>query len=121
MKSLKVLLFISIIFLSATSISAQEWKDWERHDIKAFYIEIDEDDSENYYNAEEHDDRWFIPIKLKEDTYSIEIGEKLESKFYKINGTKYFVSFVFAPFLWKWDEGVLVVSGSRGTFYKKKD
>ena len=49
------------------------------------------------------------------------LAEKVESKFWRFNGTKYYALFTFNPFLWKWDEGVLVSDGKNGTFYKKED
>ena len=122
-KSMKLLNFIIALLLihTATSTSAQEWKDWESHDIKAFYVEIDEDEAEYHYDAEEFGNKWFIHTRIPNGTYSIEIGDKIESKFYRINGTKYYALFVFTPFLWKWDEGILEVFGRGGTFYKKED
>lgn len=102
------------------SAYGQEWEEWEEHEIKQFYVEIDENDADNYYDAEEFGGRWFIPTRIQYGEYSVEIGEKIESRFYRFNGTKYFALFRYTPYLWRWDEGVLVSEGRSGTFYKEE-
>ena len=118
MKKSFLMLMMAFVTLS---ISAQEWKEWEKHDNKRFSVEISEEDVEDHYDAEEFGGRWFIPTKIPSGEYSVEMGEKVESKFWRFNGTKYYALFTFNPFLWKWDEGVLVSDGKNGTFYKKED
>ena len=116
----RIFLMLMMAFITL-SVSAQEWKNWEKHDIKRFYVEISEEQAEDRYDAEEFGDRWFVPTKIPAGEYSVEMGEKIESKFWRFKGTKYFALFTFNPFLWKWDEGVLVSDGRNGTFYKKED
>lgn len=119
MKRLFTMLMLA--FVVGMTCQAQAWKEWDSHDIRGFYVEIDEDDAEDYDDAEEFGGRWFIPTRIPSGEYSVEMGEKVESRFWRFNGTKYFVHFRFTPFLWKWDEGVLVSEGRKGVFYEKPD
>lgn len=113
-----------LVLLAVFSISfyanAQAYKNWEEHDIRAFYVEVDAKKAREHYDAVEYEDRWFVPTRIQTGEYSVEIGEKIDSKFYRFNGTNYFALFRFTPFLWKWDKGVLVSDGRSGTFYKKE-
>jgi hypothetical protein len=62
---------------------------------------------------------YFVPTKVKDGVYKIEIYEKVSSKLWQIKGTNIYMYFRYNPYLYRFDEGVLAVSYSSGIFYKK--
>lgn len=100
-----------------------DFHNWEDEDVRQFYAEFsayNDDDAKNkHYIYKKIDDRYFYEIDLGFDTYEVIIEYKLESKFYKVRGSNVFLEFRFEPYLYRWDEGVLDCSGSKGVFYKK--
>ena len=116
------------------SSSYEEKKDgdfhnWEEDEIRAFYVEIEDCESDEkaeyisneYYLGEYivEGGRYFAKASAKNGTYEAELGEKVSSKLFKIKGTDMFVLFKWLPNASKWDEGVLEVWGNKGSFYKK--
>ena len=81
----------------------------DSHVVKAVYIEIEPEDREYYSSYIEVDDRYFVKTKLESGLYEIEIGDKLDSKFYAIRYSKYFLEFRYTPYLYKFDEGILKI------------
>lgn len=111
--------------INTISSSNEYWEDWEDTDFK-IYVELEGceslEEAQDYdYGAIEEDGRYFIPKSISSGIYEVEIGEKVNSKMWKINHTSYFLKFKYNPWLWKWDEGVIDVFGGKGTFYKKPD
>ena len=100
-----------------------DFHNWDKESVSRFYAEFyayDHDDAEEkHYFYKKVDDRYFYEINLGFDAYTVEIEYKLDSKFYKINGSNVFLEFYYDPYLSRWDEGVLDCSGSSGTYYKK--
>lgn len=92
-------------------------------DVRAFYVETDRADAVSRYDHLEFDGRYFIKTSLDKGIYEIEVGEKLDSKFYAIRDTKYFMYFRYSESLYKYDEGILKVTNSldAAEYYRKKD
>lgn len=102
--------------------SSDEWDNyekWEEHDVTGVYIEISENEKDDYYSVEEYDDRYFVSTKLKSGLYKVEMKDKVDSRFWGLAYSSLFIKFRFNPFLFKFDEGVLDWNGYNGTFYKK--
>lgn len=122
---MKLELIISTFFIFFSySLFAQQYKKWDSHDVIRFYEKkeitleynsLDKDGNEIY-------DRtivYFIPTKVKDGVYEVEVSEKISSKLWQIRGTNVYMYFRYNPYLYKFDEGILEVSYSSGTFYKK--
>lgn len=92
-------------------------------DVRAFYVETERAEAVSRYDHLEFDGRYFIKTSLDKGIYEIEVGEKLDSKFYAIRGTKYFMYFRYSESLYKYDEGLLKVTNSldAAEYYPKKD
>lgn len=114
MKPMK-LLVLSILLVLGSSVYCQDFKEWDKHDVKAVYVEISSEKDAD----ETFDDRYFEKTKLKPGTYEIVIGEKVNSKFWKIRNTNLFIYFRFNPFLFRFNKGVLDWNGYNGDFYKE--
>jgi len=102
----------------------QSYKNWDNYDVISFYEkkEINLDYNSLDQNGEEISVRtitYYAPTKIKDGVYEVEIGDKISSKFYAVSGTSTYLYFRYTPYLYKFDEGILVVSYSSGTFYKK--
>ncbi len=112
MKRLIVLLFVSVLFSSFTL------KTQDGHDVIAIYEKIDLD-----YGTLDDDGEpiSFVLVKTQIDKgeYKVEIGDKLNSYVYNLRGTDFYIKFRYSPYLYTFDEGILVWSGyGSGTFYK---
>ena len=113
----------------STSSGTTDFHDWEEDEIRAFYVEIEDCESDEqaeyisnqYYLGDyiEEYGRYFARTSVKSGTYEAELGEKVTSKLYKIRGTDVFMLFKWLPNASKWDEGVLEVWSNKGSFYKK--
>ena len=137
---LKKIVIIGIVLLISSATNAQDYKEWDSHDIVRFYekkqvslakneyIDLDysvlNENGESFSgNRINYDDTsygqltYFTPTKVKDGIYEIEVYEKISSKLWQIKGTNIYMLFRFNPFLFKWDEGVL--DSSNKTFYKK--
>lgn len=111
-------IFISLLFLiSFSPISAQSFRNWEEHDVIRFYEKI-ELDSYTLDSEGEEIDEIFIPTKVEDGLYEVEVY-KVSSKLYQIRETNIYMYFRYSPYLYNYDEGVLEVSYSSGTFYEK--
>ena len=139
---LKKLFTIGIVLLISSATNAQNYKEWDSHDVVRFYekkqitlkkneyINLDNnalnEDGETFSKYRiNYDDTYygqltyFAPTKIKSGLYVIEVNEKISSKLWQIKGMNIYILFRFNPFLFKWDEGVLDASASNGTFYEK--
>jgi hypothetical protein len=143
MKSQQIkLLFIFLFLFISLSITAQEYKKWEQHDVKGFYekheiniakneyanIEydaVDKDGNSIYSTRIEYKDTdygefiYFTKTKISSGLYEIEVYEKVNSKLWQVKGKNIYLLFRYNPYLYKYDEGVLDVSYRDGIFYKK--
>lgn len=129
MKYLKNLAVLAIMMLPISICNAQDYRNWEEDEIRAFYVELEnctsdeqaERISNQYYLGDyiEEYGRFFARTSVKNGTYEAEIGEKVSSKLFKIRRTDLFVLFKWLPNASKWDEGILDVWNNRGSFYKK--
>jgi hypothetical protein len=118
-------LFFTVWF-SCLSIClfAQQYKQWDNHDVIRFYekkeITLDsnslDEEGNDIYNRTI---TYFVPTKVKDGVYEIEVSEKISSKLWQIKGTNIYMYFRYNPYLYKFDEGILNVSYSSGIFYKK--
>ena len=92
-------------------------------DVRAFYVETDRADAVSRYDHLEFYGRYFVKTTLEKGLYEIEVGDKLDSKFYAIRDTKYFMYFRYSESLYKYDEGILKVTNSldAAEYYKKND
>ncbi|MDE5422123.1 hypothetical protein L3073_07875 [Ancylomarina sp. DW003] len=120
----RILLLMYLVFITTISFG-QQYKEWEEHDVVKFYEKkeitleynsLDENGDDMYDN----DIIYYVPTKVKDDVYEIEVYEKVSSKLWQIKGTNIYMKFRYNPYLYKWDEGVLEVSYNSGTFYKKE-
>lgn len=120
----RISLLIFMVTLNSISYS-QQYKDWDKHDIVKFYekkeisLEYNSLD-ENGDDLYENNITYYIPSKIKDGVYEIEVYDKVSSKLLQIKGTKTYIKFRYNPYLYKWDEGILEVSYNSGTFYKKE-
>lgn len=106
-----------------------DWHKWESEDIRGFYVEIEDcnsDDeaeaiSERYSNGEyiEEWGRYFMPTDVRNGEYEVELGERVTNKLFNLKGTNVFNHFKWSTSYSRWDEGVIDVWSNRGTFYKK--
>lgn len=138
----KILFIIGLVLFISSATNAQNYKEWDSHEVVRFYerkqitlakneyINLDSDalnDEGNTFSKSRiyYDDTYngqliyFIPKKVNRGLYEIEVIEKISSKFWQIKGMNLYMLFRFNPFLFKWDEGILDASSSNGTFYKK--
>lgn len=122
--NIRTLLLMSLIFFT-TTLFGQQYKEWEEHDVVKFYEKkeitleynsLDENGEEMYDN----EITYYVPTKLKDGVYEVEVYDKVSSKLWQIKGTNIYMKFRYNPYLYKWDEGVLEVSYNSGTFYKKE-
>ena len=113
----KITLFVALMILPFISFAkGPEYEDWEKHDVKGLYVEVESEDEADIVE----DDRYFAKYRrLSSGVYKVEVSEKVTSKLWKIRGTDLYMYFRFNPFLFKWDEGVLDWDGYDGAFYKK--
>jgi hypothetical protein len=122
---MKKKLFLTVcLFCFSVYLVAQQYKQWESHDVIRFYEkkEITMDYNSLDKDGNDISDRtiiYFVPTKLKDGVYEVEVYEKVSSKLWQIKGTNIYMYFRYTPYLYKFDEGILEVSYSSGTFYKK--
>ena len=111
---MKKLLFLLFFFCAISAFA-------EKHDIKAFYVEISELDAKRSGFDETFDNRYFVKTRLEEGLYEVEVGDNLDSKFYGIRFTKFFMLFRYSPYLYKFDEGIIKVTNGydAGEFIEK--
>lgn len=118
------LLFIVSFVILSFNLFAQQYKEWDDHDVVRFYEKkeitlesnsLDEDGNDIY----DRTITYFVPTKVKDGIYEVEVSEKVSSNLWQIKGTNIYMYFRFNPFLFRFDEGVLEVSYSSGTFYEK--
>jgi|GEM_PF-355346 len=119
----KLLLFTLFLTISAIRLSAQQYKEWDEHDVVRFYEkkEIVLEDNSLDENGDDMYSRtitYFVPTKIKEGVYEVGVSEKISSKLWQISGTDIYMYFRFNPFLFRFDDGILEVAYSSGTFYK---
>jgi hypothetical protein len=122
--NIRILVLIFLVSLSTTSF-AQQYKEWDEHDVVKFYEK--KEISLEYNSLDENGDdmydtdiTYYVPTKLKDGVYEIEVYDKVSSKLWQIKGTNTYMKFRYNPYLYKWDEGILEVSYNSGTFYKKE-
>jgi len=123
--NIKNSLLMFLVFLSTSVAFGQEYKEWEDHDVVKFYekkeITLDYDSlDENGDDMYDNEITYYIPTKIKDGVYEIEVYDKVSSKLWQIKGTNTYLKFRYNPYLYKWDEGILEVSYNSGTFYKKE-
>lgn len=116
---------------SFNNSSDDYYKNWETEDIEGFYVKLDEcksDEqaeyiSDQYYEGEYLEEGWdyYAKTSVNSGIYQVELGERVSNKLFKIKGTDYYIHFKWSTSLWRWDEGVMDVWNSKGTFYIKPD
>lgn len=116
---------------SFNNSSDDYYKNWETEDIEGFYVKLDEcksDEqaeyiSDQYYEGEylEEGRDYYAKTYVNSGIYQVELGERVSNKLFKIKGTDYYIHFKWSTSLWRWDEGVMDVWNSKGTFYIKPD
>ena len=112
----KNLIFVLLLFLPFIGFG-QTYKVWDDHDVVRFYEKIDLE-SYTLDNEGEEIQEIFVPTKIKDGVYEVEVY-KISSKLYKIQGTNIYMYFRYPPYMYSYDDGILVVSYNTGTFYKK--
>lgn len=115
---MKSILITLALLLIPICFFGQSYTDWDEHDIVQIYEKIELEDETLNEDGEEIE---FIlsKTKLKQGDYEIEIGDKINSNIYQINGADLYLKFRFNPFLFKWDEGILEWNGYSGIFYEQ--
>ena len=111
-----LMVFAFLVFLPFIGFG-QYYKSWDNHEVVRFYEKIDLD-SYTIDNEGEEIEEIYIPTKIKDDIYEVEVY-KLSSKLYKIQGTNIYMYFRYPPYMYSYDNGIVVVSYNSGTFYKK--
>lgn len=96
---------------------AQNFLDWDQHDVSRFYEKIDLDYNTLDDEGEEID-AIYVPTKIDDGLYEVEVY-KVSSKLYQVRGTSIYMYFRYSPYLYNYDEGVLSVSYGSGTFYEE--
>lgn len=116
---------------SFNNSSNDYYENWETEDIEGFYVKLDncksdeqaEYISDQYYTGEYIEEGWdyYAKTSVNSGIYEIELDDRINSKMFKIRGTDCYIRFKWSTSLWRWDEGVMDVWNSRGTFYIKPD
>lgn len=116
---------------NSNSSDDDNYENWETEDIRGFYVKLDDCEtdeqaeflSDKYYSGEyiEEGGDYFAKTTVNSGIYEVELSEKVTNKLYKIKGTDCYIYFKWSTSLWKWDEGVMDVWNSKGTFYIKPD
>ncbi len=110
-------LILLLLLLAPIFTPAQSYKNWDDHDVVRFYEKVDLD----YLTLDEDGEEIsaiYVPTQIKNGLYEVTVT-KVSSLLYQIRGTNLYMYFRFNPFLFTFDEGVLEVSGSSGTFFEK--
>lgn len=116
MKNISILSLLTLILFPLITFG-QNYRDWDDHDVIRFYEKTDLD-SYSLDDEGEEIDEVYIPIKVEDGTYEVEVY-KISSKLYRIQGTNTYMFFRYSPYLYSYDEGILEISYNSGTFYKK--
>ena len=123
MKNLLLVFVMLLVPLTILKAENSEYKDWENEEVVGIYKEISVYEAMDYGYSEEFEDgdetRYFTKVRLDEGLYEVEVKEKVSSRFWSINYTRYFMKFRYNPYLYKYDEGVLDWNGYDGIFYKE--
>lgn len=120
-----MLIIISMILLPCMQLRAEdlEYKDWDHEDVVGIYEEISAYEAFDYgYDMKFEDGdnvRYFSRVRIKSGVYEVEVKEKIDSKFWGIAYTSYFMKFRYNPYLYRYDEGILEWDGYDGVFYKE--
>lgn len=105
-----------------------DFHNWGSEDIRAFYVLLDgvsNSDQADYYAREYYDGEYIEEwgnyyaktADVRSGEYEVELGERVNNKFFKIRGTDLYVLFKWSTSLSRGDEGVLDVWSAKGTFY----
>ena len=123
MKNLLLVFVMLLVPLTILKAENSEYQDWENEEVVGIYKEISVYEAMDYGYSEEFEDgdetRYFTKVRLDEGLYEVEVKEKVSSRFWSINYTRYFMKFRYNPYLYKYDEGVLDWNGYDGIFYKE--
>ena len=123
MKNLLLVFVMLLVPLTILKAENSEYQDWENEEVVGIYKEISVYEAMDYGYSEEFEDgnetRYFTKVRLDEGLYEVEVKEKVSSRFWSINYTRYFMKFRYNPYLCKYDEGVLDWNGYDGIFYKE--
>lgn len=112
----KIICLLCFILLTGINVFA------DNHDVKAFYVEVPKEEAEKYNDCLEFGNRYFAKTKMRNGEYEIEIGDKIDSKFYQIRHSDYFMLFRYSPYLHRFDEGILkVTNGYNAAEFIEKD
>ena len=106
-----------------------DYHDWNKTDIEGFYIELDncrsseeaEEISNEYYEGDYIEDfgRYFAKTSVQSrNGVDIELGERINSKFFHVRGSKLFVLFKWYEGYSRSDKGKADIWNSKGVFYK---
>ena len=114
---MKINLILLLTITIPSLVYSQSYKDWDDDDVVRFYKKIDLDYDTLDEDGEEIDEI-YIPTKIDDGTYEVEV-RKVSSKLYQIYGTNIYMYFRYSPYLYNYDEGILEVSYSSGTFYEE--
>lgn len=128
MKKILVVMMLSIVsivpFGTLRADEYDNYQEWEEHDVVGVYVEISRDYAKDYGFDEVFEEgsssaRYYEKVRLEEGAYKIEVYDKVDTRFWGIGFTKYFIKFRYNPYLYNYDEGVLEWNGYSGTFYEK--
>jgi len=111
------LIAFAVSFLGHENVEAQNYYDWDSYTVYSFYEKVDlefgakGDDGRDIYYI-------YLPTSLDSGTYEITITDA-DGDLYEITGTSYYIEFLGFYGFAAYDDGVLVVHSSGGTFYKE--
>lgn len=94
--------------------------EWEEHEITGIYKKAQSLEDIKRSDCIKINDDLYIPARVKNGTYDIEIGDKVDSKFYGIRNTQLYFMFRYTPYLYKFDEGYAEIYNNKGIFYKEE-
>lgn len=108
-----------------------DWHNWEDEDVDGLYIYLDgveDDDVAEYIAREKYEGeyirggwRYYAKIDYTWGNYEVVLGERVNSKLYKVRGSDIYIHFKWLPDVSSGDEGILDWSGTFSSFYKKPD
>ncbi|WP_299577475.1 hypothetical protein [uncultured Sunxiuqinia sp.] len=114
----KLFIALTLVILGTTAFS-QSYKAWDEHDVVRFYEKVELASYSLDEDGEEINEV-YVPTKVKDGVYEVEV-RKISSKLYQIVGTSIYMYFRYSPYLHTYDDGILEVSYSSGTFYENPD
>lgn len=85
----------------------------EKYEVEKLYKKVELDDGTLDEDGNEIS-FIFVETDLRDGEYKVEIGERVNSELYHIDGTDLYIAFRYHTYLSRFDEGILEWNGWRG-------